>query len=226
MANNLSYNMFDERVAYFNEKSKEKEAEDIEWESYSIEEIQHILSLTEDEAEKLLKSGLFKVYRVGHEYRASKKSVEENKNIVVAMTTYQDKKTMTVRDMSRLLGLGKTCAYRLIGQNHFKKYLVFGVIRIDVESFEDWYAGQFHYKKVNGERPGGKYGDTIAPTTMAKVLGIPKSTAYDLMNNGLVEFIRVNGTRRVFRKSFEKWYASQNHYKMIKTIEEVEDYVD
>ena len=31
MANNLYYNMFDERVEYFNEKSKEKEAEDIEW---------------------------------------------------------------------------------------------------------------------------------------------------------------------------------------------------
>ena len=226
MANNLSYNMFDERVEYFNEKSKEKEAEDIEWESYSIEQIQRVLSLTEDEAVKLLKSGLFKVYRVGHEYRASKKSVEENKNIVMAMTTYQDKKTMTVRDMSRLLGLGRTCSYRLIGQNHFKKYLVFGVIRIDVESFEDWYAGQFHYKKVNGERPGGKYKGTIAPITMAKVLGIPKSTAYGFMKHGFVDFVRINGTRRVLRESFEKWYASQNHYKMIKTIEEVEGYVD
>lgn len=226
MSNKLSYNMFTERIEYFNEKSKEREVEDIEWESYSIKEIQRVLSVTEDEAIKLLKSGLFKVYRVGHEYRATKKSVEENKNIVIAMTTYQDKKTMTVRDMSRLLGLGKTASYRLVGQNHFKKYLVFGAIRIDVDSFEDWYAGQFHYKKVNGERPGGKYGNTIAPTTMAKVLGIPKSTAYDFMNDGLVEFIRVNGTRRVLRESFEEWYASQSHYKMIKTIEEVENYVD
>lgn len=226
MANKLSYNMFDERVEYFNEKSKEREFEDIEWESYSVEEIQRILSLTEDESVKLLKSGLFKVYRVGHEYRASKKSVEENKNIVMAMTTYQDKKTMTVRDMSRLLGLGKTAAYRLVGKNYFKKFLVFGTIRIDVDSFEQWYAGQFHYKKVSGERPGGKYEGTIAPITMAKVLGIPKSTAYDFMNDGLVEFIKVNGTRRVLRESFEKWYDSQNHYKMVKSIEEVEDYVN
>lgn len=226
MDNNLSYNMFTERVEYFNEKALEKNMEEIEWESYSVKEIQEVLSVTEDEATKLLNSGLFKVYRVGHEYRATKKSVEENKKIITAMTTYQSKKTMTVRDLSRLLGLGKTATYRLVGKNYFKKYLVFGTIRIDVESFDNWYSGQFHYKKVTGERPGGKYEGTIAPITMAKVLGIPKSTAYDFMKNGLVDFVRINGARRVLRESFEKWYASQNHYKMIKSIEEVEDYVD
>lgn len=121
MAGNISYNMFTERVegfnrdnerqlmaGYFNEKIQGRELEDIEWETFSVSEIQSILSLSEDEARKLLKSGLFKVHRIGNEYRASKKSVEENKNIVIAMTTYQDKKTMTVRDMSRILGLGKT----------------------------------------------------------------------------------------------------------------------
>ena len=127
MSGNISYNMFTERVEnfnrnnnrqlmteYFNEKVQGREIKDIEWETYSVAEIQTILSLSEDEARKLLKSGLFKVHRVGNEYRASKKSVEENKNIVIAMTTYQDKKTMTVRDMSRILGLGKTASYRLI----------------------------------------------------------------------------------------------------------------
>ena len=166
MAGSISYNMFTERVEdfnrdnerqlmtdYFNEKVQDREFEDLEWETYSIAEIQSILLLSDDEARKLLKSGLFKVHRIGNEYRASKKSVEENKNIVIAMTTYQDKKTMTVRDMSRILGLGKTASYRLIGQNLFKKFLVFGKIRIDVESFEEWYANQFHYKKSMAKDP-------------------------------------------------------------------------
>ena len=95
MSGNISYNMFTERVEnfnrnsdhqlmteYFNEKVQSREIKDIEWETYSVSEIQTILSLSEDEARKLLKSGLFKVHRVGNEYRASKKSVEENKNIV------------------------------------------------------------------------------------------------------------------------------------------------
>ena len=231
----IRYNMFDERVEKFNEENERKRVaellnskrkEEIEWESYSIADVQELLSVSEDEARKLVKSGLFKTYRVGNEYRASKKSVEENIKTVNAMLTYQNNKTMTVADMKRVLGLGKTAAYRLINQCQFKTYLVFGKMRIDVESFEDWYAGQFHYKKVNGERPGKKYEETIAPTTMAEVLGIPRSTSNDLMNDGLVDFIWVNGTRRILKESFDKWYASQDKYKKVKEIWEVEGYVD
>ena len=231
----IRYNMFDERVEKFNEENERKRVaellnskrkEEIEWESYSIADVQELLSVSEDEARKLVKSGLFKTYRVGNEYRASKKSVEETQKTVNAMLTYQNNKTMTVADMKRILGLGKTAAYRLINQCQFKTYLVFGKMRIDVESFEDWYAGQFHYKKVNGERPGKKYEETIAPTTMAEVLGLPRSTSNDLMNDGLVEFIWVNGKRRILKASFEKWYASQDKYKKVKEIWEVENYVD
>lgn len=226
----------DERVHIFNlerENSRlaeiyrgDKEKEDIEWETYSIEEVQKLLKLSEDEARKLVKSGLFKTYRVGNEYRASRKSVEERKKTVDAMLTYQNQKTMSVPDLRRILGLGKTSTYRLVNQCYFKTYVVFGKMRIDVESFEKWYAGQFHYKKVNGERPGTDHIETIAPTTIAKVLGVSKSTAYDFLNNGEIEFIVVKGKRRVIRQSFEDWYASQNRFKMIKTIEEVENYVD
>lgn len=231
----IRYNMFEERVEKFNEENERKRVaellnskrkDEIEWESYSIADVQELLSVSEDEARKLVKSGLFKTYRVGNEYRASKKSVEENIKTVNAMLTYQNNKTMTVADMKRILGLGKTAAYRLINQCQFKTYLVFGKMRIDVESFEDWYAGQFHYKKVNGERPGKKYEETIAPTTMAEVLGIPRSTSNDLMNDGLVDFIWVNGTRRILKESFDKWYASQEKYKKVKEIWEVEGYVD
>lgn len=226
----------DERVHIFNlerENSRlaeiyrgDKEKEDIEWDTYSIEEVQKLLKVSEDEARKLVKSGLFKTYRVGNEYRASRKSVEERKKTVEAMLTYQNQKTMSVPDLMRILGLGKTSTYRLVNQCYFKTYVVFGKLRIDVESFEKWYAGQFHYKKVNGERPGTDHIETIAPTTMAKVLGVSKSTAYDFLNNGEIEFIVVKGKRRVIRQSFEDWYASQNRFKMIKTIEEVENYVD
>ena len=46
--------------------------------------------LSEDEARKLVKSGLFKIYRVGNEYRATQKSVEERRKTVEAMLTYGD----------------------------------------------------------------------------------------------------------------------------------------
>ena len=229
-------NMFDERVELFNLReenerlaelfSDENLHDEAIWEAYSINELSRLLSRTNEEALKLMNSGLFKTYRVGHEYRASKKSVDDNMKIVKAMLTYQNKKTMTVPDVMRILGLGKTATYRLINQCRFKTYLVMGKMRVDVDSFEDWYSGQFHYKKVNGERPGKKYGKTLSPLTVAKALGIPRSTANDLMNDGIVEFIWVDGKRRIKRESFEKWYASQNKYIKVKEIEEVEGYVD
>ena len=115
-------------------------------------------------------------------------------------------------------------------KTHLKKGMMYdekwGEIVVDVDSFEDWYAGQFHYEKVNGERPGKKYGKTLSPLTVAKVLGIPRSTANDLMNDGIVEFIWVDGKRRIKRESFDKWYASQSKYTKVKEIEEVEGYVD
>ncbi len=229
-------NMFNERVELFNLKeenerlaelfSDEKLQEEAIWEAYCVKEISKLLSITEEEALKLMNCGIFKTYRVGNEYRASKKSVEENKKVVKAVLTYQDKKTMSVPDVMRILGLGKTATYRLINQCRFKTYLVMGKMRVDVDSFEDWYSGQFHYEKVNGERPGKKYGKTLSPLTVAKVLGIPRSTANDLMNDGIVEFIWVDGKRRIKRESFDKWYASQTKYTKVKEIEEVENYVD
>jgi len=80
----IRYNMFDERVEKFNEENERKRVaellnskrkEEIEWESYSIADVQELLSVSEDEARKLVKSGLFKTYRVGNEYRAGPMSI-------------------------------------------------------------------------------------------------------------------------------------------------------
>ena len=136
------------------------------------------------------------------------------------------KTSMSVPEMGKMLGLGKVESYWLVKKNYFKTIQVAGRMRVMLDSFEDWYAGQFHYEKVNGERPGKKYGKTLSPLTIAKVLGIPRSTANDLMNDGIVEFIWVDGKRRIKRESFDKWYASQSKYTKVKEIEEVEGYVD
>lgn len=175
-------NMFNDRVEQFNLReenerlaelfSDEKLQEEAQWQAYSVKEISRLFSISEEEALKLMNCGLFKTYRVGNEYRASKKSVEENKKIVKAVLTYQDKKTMSVPDVMRILGLGKTATYRLINQCRFKTYLVLGKMRVDVDSFEDWYAGQFHYEKVNGERPGKKYGKTLSPLILALAINL------------------------------------------------------
>ena len=57
------------------------------------------------------------------------------------------KKSISVLEMGRLLGLGKTESYYLVKKNWFKVVTIGGKMRVMVNSFEEWYAGQNHYKK-------------------------------------------------------------------------------
>lgn len=57
------------------------------------------------------------------------------------------KKSMSVPEMGRLLGLGKTESYYLVKKDWFKVVTIGGKMRVMVDSFEEWYARQTHHKK-------------------------------------------------------------------------------
>ena len=67
------------------------------------------------------------------------------------MAEKKEATSMSVRQMGNLLGLGKTDSYWLIKKNLFKVITVSGKMRIMKDSFEEWYQGQSHYKKVASE---------------------------------------------------------------------------
>lgn len=58
------------------------------------------------------------------------------------------KKSMSVMEMGRMLGLKKTNSYWLVKKGWFETVIVAGKMRVLVDSFEDWYQNQTHYKKV------------------------------------------------------------------------------
>ena len=66
------------------------------------------------------------------------------------MPQVKTKKSISVPEMGRILGLGKVESYWLVKKNYFTTIQVAGRMRVMLDSFEDWYAGQFHYKKVDG----------------------------------------------------------------------------
>lgn len=63
-------------------------------------------------------------------------------------------KTMSVPEMRKLLGLKKTESYWLVHRGFFKTEIIGGMMRVNIESFEKWYANKVKHKKVNGEEPG------------------------------------------------------------------------
>ena len=78
------------------------------------------------------------------------------------MTVTKQKKSMSVKEMGELLGLKKVESYWLIKKNFFETREVSGVLRVMIDSFEEWYAEQFHYKKTNGPPPGSKFGEVLS----------------------------------------------------------------
>lgn len=94
------------------------------------------------------------------------------------ITPSSKKKTsISVREMRQILGLNKVESYWLVHQNRFRTIVAAGRMRIMLDSFEEWYAGQFHYKKVNGEAPGSKWEKTtMSIREAAALLGLQEAT--------------------------------------------------
>lgn len=138
--------------------------------------------------------------------------------------------TMSVPEMRKLLGLKKTDSYWLVHKNLFKTQIIGGMMRIDLESFEKWYANQVKYKKVGGEEPGKELREkSYSFKEAANILGIHDCDLYDIWKNEKLEYITADFVRRIPVDIFEKWYADQDVYRKvthIPTAEELEnDYI-
>lgn len=124
------------------------------------------------------------------------------------------KTSMSVPEMRRLLGLGKTESYWLVHKKYFVAVIAAGKMRVMLDSFEDWYAGQFHYKKVCGNPPGEKWAQTtMSVKETADTLGLCTNSIYDLLPKNHFSTLRIVGKLRIDRDSFEKWLCGQSHYK-------------
>lgn len=132
----------------------------------------------------------------------------------------REKKYMTAPEMGQLLGLKKTDRYWLLHQHHFEWKEVLGMFRINIESFEKWYANQIKYKKVNGEEPGKELKAwSYSPREIAELLNLNEPGVYDLIKKNNIETVVVDHWKRVPKEAFYKWYNSQTRYRTIEDRE-------
>lgn len=132
------------------------------------------------------------------------------------------KTSMSVREMGQSLGLKKVESYWLVKKNLFEVRVVAGKMRVMIASFEDWYAGQFHYKKINGEPPGSKWAaSTLSVSEVAAILGIAEATVYDVFKKGYFQTLKIDNRTRVDRTSFEQWFSNQSRYPLHRNDESV-----
>lgn len=130
------------------------------------------------------------------------------------MPEVRKKTTMSVREMREMLGLKKTDSYWLVHRNFFKTVLVNGKMRVDIESFEKWYANQVKHKKVNGPPPGEELRRmSYSPQEIAELLHISDSSVYYLIERDHIPTFRVDTWIRIKKTDFRAWYQSQNKHR-------------
>ena len=128
--------------------------------------------------------------------------------------TSQKKETMSVREMREILGIKKTDSYWLIKRNYFKTVIVGKKIRVDIASFEKWYANQVHHHKVNGEEPGQELMESsYSIRDIAAMLGIAEASVYDMIDREKLPVIDIQHHWRINKELFHQWYRNQDHYR-------------
>ena len=137
------------------------------------------------------------------------------------------KTSMSVMEMGKSLGLGKTESYWLVHKEQFETRFVAGKMRVMVESFERWYANQLHYKKISGELPGKELlKRTMTVPTMAKLLGIKEANAYELIHRLHFRSVKTEYSSQrllIDKATSNEWLKKQTHYKI---VEGKEDFYD
>lgn len=124
--------------------------------------------------------------------------------------------SMSVMEMGGLLGLGRTESYYLIKKNYFEVITVGSSMRVMIPSFEEWYANQSFYKKIDGTPPGSQLKQTsMNVEELGNLLGIVEASAYGLIAKGHFKKVDVLGKMRITNESFWNWYSSQRTYRTV-----------
>ncbi len=130
------------------------------------------------------------------------------------MSEKKKKTTMSVTEMRKMLGLGKTDSYWLVHKNCFETILVNGKMRIVIDSFEKWYANQIKHVKVDGPPPGEELrAYSYSVRDIAQLLSLDETSVYYLIKRDRIPTFKVETWTRIRKEDFEKWYASQNKHR-------------
>lgn len=124
--------------------------------------------------------------------------------------------TLSVMQMGKLLGLGKTESYWLVHKNYFDTIMVAGQMRVLRADFENWYAHQTHYRKVNGPEPGASLTkEHYSIKEIMEMLALSKDAVHCLVRKARLPIIRFPNSNAWFIPvdEFERWFTSQSHYQ-------------
>ena len=89
--------------------------------------------------------------------------------------------------------------------------------RYPPKAFDKWHRSQNRYRNAEDrEKVRDILESSMAMPEMARLLGVPRSTVYGILNQSeILKTIEFDGRRRVTKKSFYEWYGSQDDYHIV-----------
>ena len=112
--------------------------------------------------------------------------------------------SMSVIEMGKRLGLGKTESYWLIKKKYFQTIMVGKRMRVMIASFEDCTPPGAHIKEIS-----------MTADELGNLLGISEASAYELIAKGHFEKVDDLAKMRITKESFWKWYTAQTFYRTV-----------
>lgn len=113
-----------------------------------------------------------------------------------------------------VLGLKKTESYYLVNKKVFDTVMVAGQKRVVKASFEEWYARQDWYRKVDGEPPGAKlHSNMYSVADLQKMLKLSQDSVLELIHREKLLTMTFEGKFWILKVIFDDWYASQSRYR-------------
>lgn len=208
--------------------------------SYSIPEIATLLGISDSTVYEIIKRDKLETFEVASWRRVRKNVFEAWYKSQRKYRTPEDRQrdaeqentSMTLPQMARILGISREEAYSLVrgkrNRDVFEIIMVADKKRVTLDSFERWYQKQDCYQKVteqtssldkeleavdDSERTVLLDADKMSFTVKeaARLIGATTREIYRMIENDILDGIRIGKVVRIRRAALEWWLSSQDN---------------
>lgn len=125
-----------------------------------------------------------------------------------------EKESISIPELRKMLGIGKTESYWLLQNKGLRTFLFQGCMRIKKEDFWDWYDRQTKHRLIGGPPPGRALQEmSYSVRELTELLSVSRDTIYALLKKNVFDTFQADGHTRVTKDSFERWYANQSRFR-------------
>ena len=125
-----------------------------------------------------------------------------------------EKDSISIPELRKMLGIGKTESYWLIQNRGIKTFLLRGCMRVRNKDFWDWYDNQTKHRLLQGPPPGRALQETsYSVRELTQLLAVSRDTIYALMKKDVFDTFQADNHTRITKNSFERWYKQQVRFR-------------